>query len=162
MIGHAVLAGLLRCGPAGKSERELRACMCITWRGGRILLGFAGLGGVLPDEAGGLRVEQLVPEAAADQVGPLRQVEHAPLCRHRDAACLQPHTITPISLPDCSHYICIVEPAVSVCTPSCSVCMRSVCRCCAHSLQIFARNDTQADQWSCTDWLVPPATSCPA
>lgn len=69
------------------------------------LLGFGSLGGVLPDKAGGLRVQQLVPEAATDQVGPLRQVEHASLCRHCDAACLQPHTATPVSLPNWSHQL---------------------------------------------------------
>ena len=65
-----------------KNSFRLRCVWCI--------LGFVGLGGVLPDEAGGLGVEELVPQAAADQVGPLGQVEHAPLCRHCDAASLHP------------------------------------------------------------------------
>ena len=51
----------------------------------RSLLGFSGLGGALPDKAGGLGVQQLVPEAASDQVGTLGQVEHGPWCRHCDA-----------------------------------------------------------------------------
>lgn len=64
------------------------------------LLGFGVLGGVLPDKAGGLGVQQLVPEAAADQVGPLRQVEHGPWLRHCDAPRLQLHTCQRTKLPD--------------------------------------------------------------
>lgn len=59
-----------------------------------IVLGFGDLGGILPDKAGRLRVQQLVPQAATDQVGPLGQVEHASLCRHCDATSLQSHTAT--------------------------------------------------------------------
>jgi len=50
------------------------------------LLGFGGLGSFFPDKARRLGVEQLVPEAAADQVRSLGQVEHAALTRHGDAA----------------------------------------------------------------------------
>lgn len=55
----------------------------------RSILGFGGFGSVLPDQAGGLGVEQLVPEAAANQVGPLRQVKHGSRGRHCDAPRLQ-------------------------------------------------------------------------
>lgn len=73
-------------------------------RDSRCLLGFGGLGGSVPDQTRGLGVEQLVPEAAADQVGPLGQVEHPPLSRHCDAASL--HT---------THHIAPCQSALVVC-----------------------------------------------
>lgn len=80
-----------------------------------IVLGFGDLGGFLPDKAGGLRVQQLVPQAAADQVGPLRQVEHGPLCRHCDATSLQPHTDYKSCLTVCMKQLCLsAHPAVRI------------------------------------------------
>ena len=41
------------------------------WQEGGYILGLHGLGGGGPDRGGGLGVEQLVPQAATDQVGSL-------------------------------------------------------------------------------------------
>ena len=82
-------------------------------RDSRCLLGFGGLGGSVPDQTRGLGVEQLVPEAAADQVGSLGQVEHAPLSRHSDAASLQTtHHIA--SLLVSQHWWCVHMQSKSV------------------------------------------------